>query len=171
VIAAARSAAAAPLSCHAGAPGFRRRTRLLASWTHDRSPGGGPAAGAAEPVLRRAPGGSLERAVLTVLWDDGGWLPPGEVHARMDRGRPVGLATVATVLVRLWRKGRLERKKTGRAFAYRAVQTREQFVAQRMDEMLAVAADRPAALAAFAAGLSEEDRAELRRRLGGGGRA
>jgi hypothetical protein len=37
--------------------------------------------------------------------------------------------------------------------------------------VLAVAADRPAALAAFAAGLSEEDRAELRRRLGGEGRA
>ena len=122
-------------------------------------------------MLKRAPGGSLERAVLTVLWDDGGWLPPGEVHARMDPGHPVGLATVATVLVRLWRKGRLERRKAGRAFAYRALQTGEQFVAQRMDEVLAVAADRPAALAAFAAGLSEEDRAELRRRLGGGGRS
>lgn len=120
-------------------------------------------------MLRRAPGGSLERAVLAVLWDDGGWLPPGEVHARMDPGRPVGLATAATVLVRLWRKGSLERRKTGRAFAYRARQAREQFVAQRMDEVLAVAADRPAALAAFAAGLSEEDRAELRRRLGGQG--
>jgi predicted transcriptional regulator len=139
--------------------------------SHDGSQGGGPAGGAAEPVLRRAPGGSLERAVLAVLWDYGGWLPPGEVHARMDPGRPVGLATVTTVLVRLWRKGRLERRKTGRAFAYRALQTREQFVAQRMDEVLAVAADRPAALAAFAAGLSEEDRAELRRRLGGEGRA
>jgi hypothetical protein len=29
----------------------------------------------------------------------------------MDPGRPLGLATVATVLVRLWRKGRLERRK------------------------------------------------------------
>src|SRR5260370_414839 len=117
------------LCCHAGAPGCRRRIRLLACWTHDRSQGGGPAADAAEPVLRRAPGGSLERAVLAVLWDDGGWLPPGEVHARMDPGRSVGLATVGTVLVRLWRKGRLDRKKAGRAFAYRALQTHEQFVA------------------------------------------
>jgi hypothetical protein len=33
-----------------------------------------------------------------------------------------------------------------------------------MDEILALAADRPAALAAFAAGLSEEDQAELARR-------
>ncbi len=122
-------------------------------------------------MLRRAPAGSLERAVLTVLWDDGGWLAPSDVLARLEVARPVGQATVTTVLVRLWRKGRLERRKTGRSFAYHVRQTREQFLAGRMDEILAAAADRPAALAHFAAGLSDEDRAELARRLGGGVRS
>lgn len=122
-------------------------------------------------MLGRAPAGSLEAAVLAVLWDDGGWLSPGDVHARLAAGRSVGQATVATVLVRLWRKGRLERRKSGRAYAYHAGQSRERYVAGRMEEILALAADRPAALAAFAAGLSEQDRAELARRLGGGGRS
>jgi predicted transcriptional regulator len=121
-------------------------------------------------MLRRAPAGSLEGAVLAVLWDDGGWLAAGEVHARLDAARPVELATVTTVLVRLWRKGRLERRKTGRSFAYHVRQTREDYVAERMGEILAAAQDRPAALAQFADSLSDEDRAALQRRLAGGGR-
>jgi len=104
-----------------------------------------------------------------VLWDDGSWLAPGDVHARLDATRPVGVATVTTVLVRLWHKGRLERRKAGRSFSYLPRQTREQFLAERMEEILAAAADRPAALAHFATGLSDADRAELQRRLGGGG--
>jgi predicted transcriptional regulator len=119
-------------------------------------------------MVRRAPAGSLERAVLSVLWDDGGWLVPGDVHARLEVARPVGLATVTTVLVRLWRKDRLERRKSGRTFSYHVRQTREDFVAGRMGEILAAAADRPAVLAQFAANLSEEDMAFLRRRLGDG---
>jgi predicted transcriptional regulator len=119
-------------------------------------------------VLRRAPAGSLEQAVLAVLWDDGGWLAAADVHARLDAARPVRLATVTTVLVRLWRKGRLERRKTGRSYSYHVRQSREHFAAARMNEILAASGDRPAALAQFAARLSEEDRAELRRRLGSG---
>jgi len=107
--------------------------------------------------------------VLAVLWEDGGWLTPAGVHLRLEAERPVGRATVATVLVRLWRKGRLQRRKVGRAFAYRAVGTREQFVAERLDAILALAADRGAALAQFAAGLSDQERAELARGLEGSG--
>lgn len=106
--------------------------------------------------------------MLTVLWDDGGWLAPGEVHERVETERPVSCATVATVLVRLWRKGMLERRKSSHAYTYHPRQTREQFVAQRMDEILAVAADRPAALAHFVEVLSADDRREIRRSLGGG---
>lgn len=102
-----------------------------------------------------------------MLWDHGDWLTPGEVHERLDLARPVGYATVTTVLVRLWHKGRLERRKVGHAFAYHTCQTREEFVAQRMDEILGAAADRPAALAHFVEALSEDDRDEIQRRLGG----
>jgi predicted transcriptional regulator len=48
--------------------------------------------------------GELERAVMDVLWDQGGWLTPGEVHQRL--GDPVlAYTTVMTILVRLWRNG------------------------------------------------------------------
>lgn len=113
----------------------------------------------------RAAAGSLEQAVLTVLWDEDGWLAPRQVQERLNLARPLGYATVTTVLVRLWGKGRLERQKRGRSYAYRARETREQFVARRMDEILGAAADRSTALAYFAGSLSDDDRAELRRKL------
>lgn len=119
-------------------------------------------------VRKRAPAGSLEHAVLTALWDHGGWLTPAEVHERVDVARPITGATVTTVLVRLYRKGRLERRKSGHAFAYHPVQTREEFVAQRMDEILTVAGDRQAALAHFVRALSAADRQEIQRSLEGG---
>lgn len=119
-------------------------------------------------MRKRAPAGSLEHAVLTVLWDDGGWLTPAGVHERIDVARPISCATVTTVLVRLYRKERLERRKAGHAYAYHPRQTREQFVAQRMDEILTVAADRPAALAHFVQALSPADREEIQRSLKGG---
>ena len=117
-------------------------------------------------VLRRAAPGSLEQAVLEVLWDHGGWLTPGEVHDRLDAAHPLGYTTVMTVLVRLWRKGRLERQKTGRAFAYRPTSSREQTVAERMGAILAVAADRPTALGHFVERLDAAERAQLQRLLG-----
>ena len=43
--------------------------------------------------------GELERAVLEVLWDHGGWLTPGEVGTRLDLD--LAYTTVVTVLRRL----------------------------------------------------------------------
>ena len=51
--------------------------------------------------------GELERAVMDVLWDQGGWLTPGEVHQRLQD--PPAYTTVMTILVRLCGKGRVER--------------------------------------------------------------
>lgn len=118
-------------------------------------------------MLKRAPAGSLERAVLTALWDGGDWLTPWQVLDKVDTPRPIGYATVTTVLVRLWRKGRVSRQKAGHSYAYRARETREEHVASRMDEILAAASDRRAALAHFVEVLSDEDKAEIRRTLGG----
>jgi predicted transcriptional regulator len=108
--------------------------------------------------------GELERAVMDVLWDQGGWLTPGEVHQRL--GDPVlAYTTVMTILVRLWRKGRVERHRDGRAYAYHPVQTREQHVAGRMEQVLAQARDRPAVFGHFLAAMDPADRAQLRRLL------
>jgi len=109
--------------------------------------------------------GELEANVMDVLWDNGGWHTPGEVHHVLAADRTLAYTTVMTILVRLWQKGRLERQRDGRAFAYRPLQSREEHAAARMEEMLVAASDRPAALARFVEGLSPADRAQLRRLL------
>lgn len=122
-------------------------------------------AGRGQVLLKRARAGSLEAAVLGVLWDHGGWLTPGEVRTALGSDHPVSYTTVMTVLVRLWKKASVERHKVGRSFAYRPRQTREEYVARRMDALLAAAADRPAALGHFIELLDERERDQLQRFL------
>jgi Predicted transcriptional regulator len=116
----------------------------------------------------RLPMGELEAMVMDVLWDRRGWLTPGEVHVVLAAKRPLAYTTVMTILVRLWQKGRLERQRDGRAFAYRAVMSREEHAATRMNELLTKVSDRPVALARFLETLPPADRDQLRRMLQGG---
>ena len=109
--------------------------------------------------------GELEAAVMDVLWDRGGWLTPGEVNEALRQQRELAYTTVMTILVRLWQKGRVERERDGRAFAYRPLQTREEYAAARMGDVLVAAGDRPKALAFFLQALPPADRAQLRRML------
>jgi predicted transcriptional regulator len=109
--------------------------------------------------------GELEAAVMDVLWDRGGWLTPGEVQEALSERRRLGYTTVMTILVRLWRKGRLERQRDGRPYAYRPLLSREEHAAARMGELLQSTADRPLALSHFVRDLSPADLAQLRRVL------
>ena len=109
--------------------------------------------------------GELEAAVMDVLWDAGGWGTPGEVHDVLSSGRPLAYTTVMTILVRLWQKGRVERERDGRAYAYRPLQTREEYAAARMRDVLVGVADRPTTLNYFLQALKPADRAQLRRML------
>jgi predicted transcriptional regulator len=111
--------------------------------------------------------GELESAVMDVLWDHGGFLTPGEVHRVLSAKRPLAYTTIMTILVRLWEKGRLERQRDRRAYAYRPVQTREEHAAARMQEMLAKAGDQPKALNYFVEVLRPTERDQLRRMLQG----
>ena len=117
--------------------------------------------------MARLGSGELEAAVMDVLWDRGGWRTPGEVHEVLSADRTLVYTTVMTILVRLWTKGRLERKRDGRAFVYRPLQTREEYVAARMGADLLRAHDRRAALTCFVKAMSSADRAQLRRTLSG----
>jgi len=110
--------------------------------------------------------GALEDAVMDVLWEDGGWLICSEVHAKLATGRNLRYTTVMTTLSRLHKKGRLERRKDGRAFAYHPVSTRAEWVATRMDEVLNVTGDHAVTLAHFLDRIGDADRTQLRRILG-----
>lgn len=109
----------------------------------------------------------LENAVMDVLWDTAGWMTSRDVQEHLPPERSVGYTTVMTVLSRLWKKGRLERERTGRAFAYRPLLTRTEHAASRMEEILDTAGDRTNALARFAEQLSASDRRRLRKYLEG----
>jgi predicted transcriptional regulator len=101
---------------------------------------------------------------MNLLWDRDGWTTPGEVHAALgDSG--LAYTTVMTILVRLWRKGRLERQRDGRAYAYHPVVTREQHAAERMEGLLARAGNRLAVLSHFLDAMDPADRDQLRRLL------
>ncbi|MGH8957322.1 MAG: BlaI/MecI/CopY family transcriptional regulator [Acidimicrobiia bacterium] len=109
--------------------------------------------------------GELEARVMEAVWDRGGWLTPREVLDVLTAERELAYTTVMTILVRLWRKGLLERRKDGRAFAYHPVQSREEWTARRMGELLALADDRAEALNHFVESMGQADRAQLRRVL------
>jgi predicted transcriptional regulator len=119
--------------------------------------------------MTEAPGdeplGSLEAELLHILWDADDWLAAPALHERLTRGRPLAYTTVSTVLIRLWNKGHLERVRDGRSFAYRALQTKEQYTATRMAGLLAELADRPTALSWFLEFLDPAERAQLARML------
>lgn len=71
--------------------------------------------------------GTLERDVMDVLWARAD-LAVRDVQSRLDR--PIAYTTVMTTLDRLFKKGLLERRQSGRAFLYSAALTRAQLQAQ-----------------------------------------
>lgn len=111
--------------------------------------------------------GELEAAVMDVLWDRGGWMTVAEVHDVLSTARTLSYNTVLTIMSRLFEKGQLERHRDGRAHCYQPVQSREEYAASRMEQLLGGTADRPAALASFVESLDDTDRSQLRRILNG----
>jgi len=107
--------------------------------------------------------GELERQVLEVLWDHGGWLTPSEVGGRLDP--ELAYTTVVTVLRRLYAKDLVDRQQDGRAHAYRPVQTRDEHAAAAMSELLAATRDPATALNYFVDQLDEDNRRQLVRLL------
>jgi len=109
------------------------------------------------------PKGELEALVMDLLWDEDAWLAPGELAERLEDRHPVAYTTAMTTLVRLWKKGMVERRAAGRAYAYHPVLTREEWVAERMHELLDAAGDREAALSHFVGTLDRRQKGDLRR--------
>ena len=107
----------------------------------------------------------LENAVMDVLWESDVWLTPRDVQTLLPAERSVQYTTVMTVLARLWKKGRLNRERNGRAYAYLPVRTRSEYAAMRMEEILEAAGNRSIALAQFADQLSASERKKLKRML------
>ena len=106
--------------------------------------------------------GSLERGIMDVIWDD----PGAEVSVRdvlgSKAGKGLAYTTIMTVLDRLWRKGYLTRRRSGRAYLYSAARTRDDHVELLVTEVLAGVGDRRSALLGFVRGVGDEDLEALR---------
>jgi len=94
---------------------------------------GGRWAGAAGDPVETALG-TLEREVMDVLWREGD-LAVRDVQTRLVRS--IAYTTVMTTLDRLYKKGVLLRRQSGRAFFYSAAVTRPQLQAQIASSVLA----------------------------------
>lgn len=145
-------------------PAQRNRTRDRAE--PSRSPSQGAAVvvsdevgrGPTETVLpaaaRPGPGG-LERKVLTCLTAAGRPMTAAEVLAELGNGR--AYTTIATTLTRLYDKGALARRRSGRGYAYSVVGEPEMvnaaITARCMRRLVDAVGDRPGALAGFVAAL------------------
>ncbi|MFR9803415.1 BlaI/MecI/CopY family transcriptional regulator [Pseudonocardia sp. RS010] len=109
--------------------------------------------------------GELERAVMEVLWaaahDGRGELTARDVQEALA-DRELATTTVLTVLGRLERKQLVVRTRDGRAHHYRATASREDHVAELMNDALDGAPDRGAALARFLGSIPDEERRRLR---------
>ncbi len=111
------------------------------------------------------PMGPLESEVMEYLWAVGSGIP-SEVQAAL--GGDLAYTTVMTILTRLWKKGLLERERTGRAFTYRPVESQAEHRARGMRSTLDQASDREAVLSRFVDELSDRDARVLRRLLEAG---
>ncbi|MDQ6947501.1 MAG: BlaI/MecI/CopY family transcriptional regulator [Actinomycetota bacterium] len=115
-------------------------------------------------VAERRPRGSLEADVLAQLWVSPDGATTGEVLARLDSG--LAYTTVMTILLRLWKKGLVERHRRGRGYAYRALVTEADLAADRMRSALEQVKDREQVFSSFVGGLSKKEERTLRRVLG-----
>jgi len=114
---------------------------------------------------RHAPGW-LENEVLAALWAASGPMTPAMVQEALPR--ELAYTTVMTVLHRLHAKGLVERRRTGRAYAYRPVIDAAELAARQMRSALDRGQSHAAVLQRFVAGLSTEDERVLHDLLGEG---
>ncbi|XVU28136.1 BlaI/MecI/CopY family transcriptional regulator [Actinoplanes sp. CA-054009] len=113
---------------------------------------------------RRTPG-SLEAAATGVLWAADGAMTATEVQAAL--GGALAYNTVQTILIRLYDKGTVQRRRAGRGHAYWPTQDAATAAAAQMSAALTGRPDRSKVLQQFVGTLDESDAALLRRLLAG----
>lgn len=104
------------------------------------------------------------------------WSAPGpqtvrQVLGTLDRDPEPAYTTVMTVLDNLYRKDMTTRERQGRAWAYRPAQSRAEYDASRMAEVLDSSSDKEAVFLKFVDSISTDEIAQLRTLLDETGRS
>ena len=115
--------------------------------------------------------GELERTVMETVWamttPERRTVSVREVHQALSTNRDIAYTTVMTVMGRLAEGGLLSRQRSGRAYLYAAVGTREELTASTMREQLNAVSgeDRRAAILHFLDDASADEISELKAAL------
>ncbi len=104
--------------------------------------------------------GDLAQAILDVVSRSGAPVTPAQVRDALSGD--LAYTTVMTVMARLYDRGLLARKRSGRAYTYTAIGDPAQITAHRMHRLLNVDEDRAGVLARFIDGLTPDDERLLR---------
>lgn len=86
-----------------------------------------------DPVARYL--GDLQAAVMEIFWRRES-ATVREVAEELNKKRALAYTTVLTLVSRLWSRGLLSREPEGRGFRYRAVKSRDEFLAELSDELI-----------------------------------
>ncbi|MDH6223990.1 MULTISPECIES: BlaI/MecI/CopY family transcriptional regulator [Streptomyces] len=111
------------------------------------------------------PLGELEAQIMNRLWTWGRPAPARDIHADLNRTRPIAYSTVKTVAEILFRKGMLQREKQGRAWQYEPTCSRQQYTASLMQDALGDNPDPAGALLSFVEQMSASEVEALRSAL------
>jgi len=93
--------------------------------------------------------GQLEAAVMDRLWSWDRSASVRDVLEDLQTERAIAYTTVMTVMDNLYQKKFLTRELDGRAFLYTAAESREQYTARIMEEVLSSSSDPGATLLHF----------------------
>jgi predicted transcriptional regulator len=108
----------------------------------------------------RREAGELESEVLAALWASPRAMTPGDV--RKELGGSLAYTTVMTTLARLFEKGLVARRRSGRSYAYTPSVREADLAARRFRTMLDRGHDRDAVLQGFVGELSPAEARVLR---------
>lgn len=109
--------------------------------------------------------GDLEHEIMNSLWDADSSMSVRDVMTQLTN-QSLAYTTVMTVVNRLCDKGLVTRERSGRAYLYTPVNTRESVTSQLMNDALdRTGSDRTAALVHFARGVSPDEATAMREAL------
>jgi predicted transcriptional regulator len=108
----------------------------------------------------RREAGELESEVLAALWASSQPMTPGDVLKEL--GGSLAYTTVMTTLARLFEKGLVARRRSGRSYSYSPSVREADLAARRFRTMLDRGHDRDAVLQGFVGELSPDEERALR---------
>ena len=133
----------------------------MTRWTPDRVD--------AEYDMQQRGFGDLEAVIMDLIWDYEDPVTVRQIFDELSADRQIAYTTVMSTMDNLYRKEWLTRERSGKAYLYRPVMSREERSARLMRAAFETGGDTNAVLAFFVEQMSAEESAQLRSALRRGG--